>query len=701
MARLQPVFGLRSIGVRLYAVLGVLAVLTIALCMISIADAWREQSAAARAVVTADVTKELFLAMQTARQDRGITSVALAAPTPATSNFTADILKLRERSEAAVARALQALANSGDAAGLDLAAFNRAHDALVGMRKRADEAIAKPGEARDAETVKGWFPAATAFLDQLDAISAQLEKRLALFDPMIERLQEVKRRGWSMRVTAGNELLTLAQLVAARGAPTPKQQELVWQSVGQTRDSWEAISELTANGGVPASLAAAVDTVRKNYWPWVKETRDPVWQTLLSGAPEIGFEEWNRQNLAQLNDIVGIPTAATEASEAVAEERAGAAVSRLLGDGALSVFVVLLCIGGGVVVRRQIVHPVSRLTGSIQLLAEGDYETEIVPVPRRDELGAMRDALGTLRGNAREAAKTAAERQQEQQAALARGQQLEILCRSFDSDSASLLEAVAAASSGMQRNSAAMATAAKRTSERSDAVGEDAGKATATVQTVAAAAEELSGSITEIGRQVQRAATVANDGAQRVERTNEVVAGLADAAQKIGEVIGLIRSIANQTNLLALNATIEAARAGEHGKGFAVVATEVKTLASQTAKATGDISTQVEGIQAVTSDAVTGIQAITGVVREISEIAASIAASVNQQTAATADIARNVQDAANAMQSIAGNVAEVRSVAGEAMGVATKTADASTRLSSENERLRGRMSEFLNRLRAM
>jgi methyl-accepting chemotaxis protein len=691
----------RSIGIKLYGVLGALAALTMLLSALSLVDAWGEKAAASRAVVTAGITKELFAAMQLARQDRGVTGIALSAPAPAKPDFAADILQRRAASEAAIGRALKALDAAGDAAGLDLAAFTRTHDAVVALRKRTDEAMRKPGEAREADLIKTWMLASTAFLDQLDTISATLEKRLELFDPMIERLQTVKRRGWSMRVSAGDELLTMARLIAAHKTPTAEQQVQVYQSAGEVRDAWASISELTANGGAPAQVIAAAEKVKSGYWPWIKSTRDPVWKSVLDGAPEIGIEDWNRQNIAQLNGIAVIPTAATEAIEAVAEARADQASHRLLGHGALCALALLLCAAGGFVVRRRLVQPLVRLTGSIQVLAHGDYETAVPPLGQRDELGVMRDALATLRDHAYKAASAAEERQREQQTALARSKEIETLCHGFDDESRTLIETVSTASLGMRQDADVMAKAATRTSERTDMVNVTAGKASTTVQTVASAAEELSGSILEIGRQVQRAAQVANDGAQKARHTNEVVASLAAAAQKIGDVVGLIQSIASQTNLLALNATIEAARAGEHGKGFAVVATEVKTLAGQTAKATEDISNQVSGIQKVTNEAVGGIQAITGVVQEISEIASLIAASVDEQSAATREIALNVQGTAEAMSAIAANIDDVRNIAGEATSVAGKTAGAARNVAAETDHLKSRVTDFLRRLRAV
>ena len=207
--------------------------------------------------------------------------------------------------------------------------------------------------------------------------------------------------------------------------------------------------------------------------------------------------------------------------------------------------------------------------------------------------------------------------------------------------------------------------------------------------------EELTASINNIAQQVTRSAEIAGKAAEEARRTNVVVEGLAAGTQKIGEVVTLIQNIASQTNLLALNATIEAARAGEHGKGFAVVASEVKALANQTAKATEEISAQVQGIQAATGDAVSAIQAIGGTIAEIDGISSEIAAAVDQQGPATREIAGNVQQAANGTREVNDNILNVtpRLQRGRRRGL--EPAGGRQWLSSQSDQLKSEVGSFL------
>jgi methyl-accepting chemotaxis protein len=270
----------------------------------------------------------------------------------------------------------------------------------------------------------------------------------------------------------------------------------------------------------------------------------------------------------------------------------------------------------------------------------------------------------------------------------------------FESGVLAALDALAQSAGKMRNTAHTMSNTAEKTTQQASTVAAASEQASVNVQTVAAATEELSSSISEISRQVIDSAQIAGGAVDEANRTDTTVQGLSEAAEKIGAVVKLINAIASQTNLLALNATIEAARAGDAGKGFAVVANEVKSLASQTARATEEISTQVAAIQSATGDTLGAIQKINGVIKSLNEITTAIASAVEEQGAATQEIARNVQEAARGTQEVTTNIVGVNQAAsdtGTAAGMVLSSAD---ELGRQADALRSNVSAFLARIRA-
>ncbi|HTG05471.1 MAG TPA: methyl-accepting chemotaxis protein [Bradyrhizobium sp.] len=274
------------------------------------------------------------------------------------------------------------------------------------------------------------------------------------------------------------------------------------------------------------------------------------------------------------------------------------------------------------------------------------------------------------------------------------------LAAGFERKIGHIVKAVAVAASEMQVMSSSMGSSSEETARQTAAAAAASTRASTNVGTVASATEQLTASISKIAQQVTRSAEIAGKAAEEARRTNTVVEGLATGTHKIGEVVTLIQNIASQTNLLALNATIEAARAGEHGRGFAVVASEVKALANQTAKATEEISAQVQDIQTATGEAVNAIQAIGGTIAEIDQISNEIAAAVDQQGAATREIAGNVQEAADGTREVNDNILSVTQASDEAGMAASSLLDAANGLSLQSEQLKSEVESFLGSLRA-
>jgi methyl-accepting chemotaxis protein len=271
----------------------------------------------------------------------------------------------------------------------------------------------------------------------------------------------------------------------------------------------------------------------------------------------------------------------------------------------------------------------------------------------------------------------------------------------FEEEVKAIVDQVSNNASEMQSSANTLSTTADDTSKKAMAVAAAAEQATSNVQTVASAAEELSSSVNEIGRQVTESTKIAQGAVTQAAATDDKIQGLAESAQKIGDVINLINDIASQTNLLALNATIEAARAGDAGKGFAVVASEVKSLATQTAKATDEIATQINDIQAATTEAVTAIKDISSTISEISEISTAISAAVEEQGAATREIAGNVQQAATGTQDVSTNIGDVTRASSETGEIAQNVLNVASELSTQASTLQEKVDQFLVEVRSI
>ncbi|MBK1837307.1 globin-coupled sensor protein [Azospirillum sp. YIM B02556] len=276
---------------------------------------------------------------------------------------------------------------------------------------------------------------------------------------------------------------------------------------------------------------------------------------------------------------------------------------------------------------------------------------------------------------------------------------LDRLANSFEDSVKGIVEGTVAASNQMQAHARRMSEIAAITSRRSSDVTSETEVASASMQTVASATEQLAGSIADISRNVTESSRISSSAVDEAERTKGTVSGLVEAAQRIGDVVKLINNIASQTNLLALNATIEAARAGEAGKGFAVVANEVKHLANQTAKATEDISSQIAGMQSAAGNAAEAIHAVGRTITHINEIVTTVAATVEQQTAATQEITRNVQEVAVGSRRVTESIGQVTQSSAETGGIAQEVLAASGLLHRQADELNRGVGEFLTRIR--
>ncbi|WP_322515486.1 methyl-accepting chemotaxis protein [Rhodopseudomonas palustris] len=400
-------------------------------------------------------------------------------------------------------------------------------------------------------------------------------------------------------------------------------------------------------------------------------------------------------SVKQLVDSVRSETAAA-ATEA--QQQISLATQVMIGLGVLTLVGSALFVW--LYVGRSIVRRIGGLQRSMQSLSAGNLDTEIDRGSRRDEIAVMAESLEVFRDNMIQTRALTEEQDKDRAAKAERTRRIEARIADFEATVRAAMEKLQASTNTMQETAQSMATTAERSSSLVTAVASAAEETSVNVQTVASGTDQLASSINEISRQVTTSAEIANRAVQEAGATDSTMQGLADNAERISAVIDLIQSIASQTNLLALNATIEAARAGDAGRGFAVVASEVKSLASQTAKATEEIRTQIVAMQGVTSSAVGAIRNIGQTITAINEVTTAITAAVEEQGAATREIARNIQQAAGGTTEVSGNIVGVSAASTQAGSAASEVLAASGALRQEADLLRSEIDEFLSNIRA-
>ncbi|GJE11116.1 MULTISPECIES: methyl-accepting chemotaxis protein [Methylobacterium] len=402
------------------------------------------------------------------------------------------------------------------------------------------------------------------------------------------------------------------------------------------------------------------------------------------------IDELNARIAANLQDLKD----AEDNASAVAAS-ATMTLTILAAIGLLSATGLLAAIAGFGVAR-----PLNGMASAMSRLASGDLDVPVIGTERRDEVGSLARSLQVFKENALQARTLAAAQEVESAAKMRRANALDRLTRAFEDSVSVLTQGLAGAATEMEATARAMTATAEETTHQSVSAAGAAQQTSANVQTVAAASEEMSASVAEIVHQVSQSSRIAGQAVETAHRTDATVQRLTGTAERISSAVSLITDIASQTNLLALNATIEAARAGEAGRGFAVVATEVKELAGQTGRATGEIGERIAEIQAATREAVCDIQEIGRVIGEMSAYAASIAAAMEEQGAATQEITRNVQEAARGTEQVTHNIGSVRTGAGQTSAAATQVLGSAQELARHAESLTREVSTFLAGVKA-
>jgi len=515
-----------------------------------------------------------------------------------------------------------------------------------------------------------------------------------------ELINELDTVAW----TAHARLYRLAA-IAANETDEKKVKALAKEASAASGKILEALKAVEDAQGEPKgeSKSNGFEKLKLAVTGYLKQSKNAIEMADGDAGSALMFIKGAERSFAEIEKLTDELTASSSESKDREIARAG----MKLDQQKLTLTAALLVVAfAGIVVSfligRNISRPVVAMSKAMRELAVGNFDVQLPGLDRRDEVGQMAHAIEDFKVQAiAKAERETAEREQKnRELAATRRTELYNLAESFEAAVGNIIENVSAASNELENSAVILTRSSAATQQLSTVVAAASEETSANVQSVASATEEMASSINEIGRQVADSNRIATEAVDQAGKTDGRIAELSLAAGRIGDVTKLITTIAEQTNLLALNATIEAARAGDAGRGFAVVAQEVKALASQTAKATSEISAQIAAMQAATQDSVVAIKEIYGTIGRVSEIAAAIAAAIEEQGAATQEIARNVQQAALGSTQVATSIADVNRGAGDTGSASSQVLSSAQLLSNENKRLKAEVVKFLATVRA-
>jgi methyl-accepting chemotaxis protein len=717
-------FGRVTVSSLLKSVIAGLAAAVVIILAIGAWDSWGRLTVATRIAAVTDASGELFKALHNLRLDRTgtfrdlVTERQLTAVHPQVkANRDAELPALR-----AAVEALKAVDfPDRDKVVSDLAA---ATDKLDALQKESAEAMLKPKAQRRADLAQDYYKHVTAMMENGEALSARLSRYVKLQEPFVDQLLGLKQLAWDLRNAGGDASLLISGPLGGQKMQADPLGKLA-AIAARMNTVWTTLTETATGLPLPPEFGTAMQKVRTDLFaqPYIELRAKVIKDMVETGKTTYTAETWLSETTPKLATALAVAELALDTAEAHATKNRSHALLMLAVQSALLIGAILVAAALMALVSRRVTSPLLAIQSAMLKLAGGDMSAEASFPGRSDEIGKLASAMNTFKHGMIEADRMRSEQKEAEVAAAKEREAAQLraseerkvtrerdaaaqkelrqkLADDFYSTVGRIIDHVSAAAGELERSATTLTKTAETTLDLTGVVASASEEASSNVGAVASAAEELTGSVNEIARQVQESSRIAVEAVTQAKATDVRIGELSQAAGRIGDVLKLITAIAEQTNLLALNATIEAARAGEAGKGFAVVASEVKALAAQTAKATEEIASQISDMQMATADSVGAIKTIGTTISRISEIAAAIAAAVEEQGAATGEIARNVTEASRGTAQVANTIGDVNRGATATGSASTQVLSAARTLAGESKDLKSEVEKFLDTVRA-
>ena len=693
-----------TIARTLTSLVAVIGLVLASLITSALVNSLNKKSAADGVARSAALSLNLFQSLSQMRNERGYGFIALNLEPSANRSAREYTLAARAPVDRALDAAAQGLA----------ASFKPELQALAGeiaplvatfrqMRSEIDASIDGPLGGRNPDLKKRMFDLGGRIIERVERSARIVDFEIKALDPSTAPMLNARANAWATRDATGELGTAVNVVIGSRQPATDAQRNVIHDAEVRARTLWAVVGRTAEEPGRSPTVTQAYKRGSEAYFGGSFDAmrQDLVRRIAAGDALDFPVDTWMKGNYTAMSAIVD--TAAEIMSElaAGAQRHAEREQSNFLFYLAVAAFGLVLIVASVLIVQLRVVRGITTLAAGMRDIAAGNTEVAVPLAGRGDELGSMASAVQVFKDNLIrtreiEAATAQARASAEEQ----RKATMHAMADAFEGAVGDILATVSSSATELQATAKSMTATATQTAVQSTSVAAAAEEAGTNVGAVAAAAEELGASVQEIARQVDGSAGLARDAVSEADETGRLVQELSQAVSRIGDVVGLISTIAGQTNLLALNATIEAARAGEAGRGFAVVATEVKELAGQTARATQEITLHIQRIQASTDQAVSAIGVTAARIREIDNVAASIAAAVEEQGAATQEIVRNVSQAAMGTGEVTVSIACVAGAAEETGTAASQVLGAASDLSQQSAHLTREVTRFLDTVRA-